>query len=146
MTARMFEILGVENNLGWNSDADFTVGDEVAVSPDIVIREPGWSLYSLDLEKALAWFVQLPYGTDLSNSVFAFRDQRRLARRLLQIALDEAVTLSQQVAPPERVIFGFSIGRCGSTLVSHVLNTCPQVLGAFGACRLPTFDHDKLQR
>jgi hypothetical protein len=43
--------------------------------------------------------------------------------------LDELIEVSSQIPPPTKVIFTFNIGRCGSTLVSHVLNTCPRVWG-----------------
>lgn len=129
MQAAVFDILGTAKDLGWNSAKDFVLGGAKAVPNETIIDEPDWSLYSLDLEQGQGWFVELPPGTDLSGSVFAFRDQRRLARRLLQISLDDLIAVSRRIKPPEKVIFVFSIGRCGSTLVSHVLNTNPDVWG-----------------
>jgi hypothetical protein len=129
MSATVFDLVETASDLGWNSDKDFVLGIGQAVSLQTLVDQPDWSLYSLDLEKGLAWFVELPPGTDLSTSVFAFRDQRRLARRLLQVSLDDVIEVSKQVQPPARLIFVFSIGRCGSTLVSHVLNTSPRVWG-----------------
>jgi hypothetical protein len=129
LAAIVFDIVSTATDLGWNSEKDFIVGSGNSVPSDAIIDEPGWSLYSLDLEQGFAWFVALPPGTDLSKSVFAFRDQRPLARQLLQLPLDELVSVSRRIAPPKKVIFVFNIGRCGSTLVSHVLNTCPSVWG-----------------
>ena len=129
MSATIFEILGTASDLGWNSEKDFELGAGQAVSPRALIDQQDWSLYSLDLEKGLAWFVELPPGSDLSTSVFAFRDQRRFARRLLEVSLDDLVNVSMQIPPPAKLILVFSIGRCGSTLVSHVLNTCQRVWG-----------------
>lgn len=148
MAATVFDIVGKARDLGWNSGKDFVLGDGSPAPAEIVTTERDWSLYSLDLEQGVAWFVELPSGTDLSNSVFAFRDQRQLARRLLQISLDELIAVSRQVAPPEKVIFVFSIGRCGSTLVSHVLNTSPQVWGlsepiAFPRLIMTNYDSDR---
>jgi hypothetical protein len=89
----------------------------------------------------------LPSGFDLSASTFAFRDQRQLARRVLQVSLDDLVEVSTQIPPPAKLIFIFSIGRCGSTLVSHVLNTCPGVWGlsepiAFPRLIMTNYDSD----
>jgi hypothetical protein len=39
------------------------------------------------------------------------------------------VELSRALPPPERLILMFNIGRCGSTLVSHVMNQVPGVWG-----------------
>ena len=129
MSATIFDILGTVSDLGWNSEKDFSLGPGQAVSPKKLIAQPEWSLYSLDLAKGLAWFVELPPGVDLSASVFAFRDQRLLARRLLEVSLDDLVEISTQIPLPAKLILVFSIGRCGSTLVSHVLNTSPRVWG-----------------
>lgn len=129
MTAMIFDITETVSDLGWNSEKDFALGDGQATSLQALVDQPDWSLYSLDLDRNLAWFVELPPGTDLSASVFAFRDQRRLARRVFQVSLDELIEVSPRIPPPAKVIFVFSIGRCGSTLVSHVLNTSPKVWG-----------------
>lgn len=129
MSATIFEILETVSDLGWNSEKDFVLGLGQATPLQTIVDQPEWSLYSLDLQKNLAWFVELPPEADLSASVFAFRDQRRLARRLLQVSLDDLIKISKQVHPPEKIVFVFSIGRCGSTLVSHVLNTSPRVWG-----------------
>lgn len=148
MGATVFDILGAAKDLGWNSAKDFVLGDGKAVPIETIVDEPNWSLYSLDLDQGQGWFVELPQGTDLSGSVFAFRDQRRLARRLLQISLDDLITFSRRIEPPEKVIFVFSIGRCGSTLVSHVLNTSPDVWGlsepiAFPRLIMTNYDVDR---
>jgi hypothetical protein len=129
MAATIFDILGTASDLGWNSEKDFSLGPGVTVSLQTLVDKRDWSLYSLDLQKGLAWFVELPPGFDLSPCAFAFRDQRQLASRMLQVTLDDLVAVSAQMPPPAKVIFIFNIGRCGSTLVSHVLNTCPRVWG-----------------
>jgi Sulfotransferase family len=129
MSATIFEILETVRDLGWNSEKDFVLGPGQAVSLQTLVNHPDWSLYSLDLSRGLAWFVELPPGFDLAASAFAFRDQRQLARRVLQVSLDDMIDMSRRIAPPTKVIFIFNIGRCGSTLVSHVLNTCPRVWG-----------------
>jgi hypothetical protein len=127
MSAIVFDILGTNSDLGWNSEKDFSLGPPQTVPLQMLVDQPEWSLYSLDLMQNLAWFVELPPGCDLSTSAFAYRDQRQLARRFLQVSLDDLIKVSSQVPKPKKVIFIFNIGRCGSTLLSHVLNTCPRV-------------------
>ncbi|MBA3908885.1 MAG: hypothetical protein C0524_03150 [Rhodobacter sp.] len=127
MSATIFEILEKVDHLGWANEKDFVLGDEEEVSSQVVSDQKNCSLYSLDLTKNLAWFVELPDGFDLSPSAFAFLDQHKEARRVLRVPLDELETVAQQCPLPRHVIFVFSIGRCGSTLVSHVLNCCPKV-------------------
>lgn len=129
MGATIFDILGTVSDLGWNSEKDFTLGSGLAAPLATLIEQEDWSLYSLDLAQGLAWFVELPPGSDLSASAFAFRDQRRLAQRMLQVSLDDLIEIAAQAPRPSKVIFVFSVGRCGSTLVSHVLNTSPMVWG-----------------
>ena len=148
MSATVFDILGTVSDLGWNSEKDFALDLGQTLSSQTLVDQPDWSLYSLDLERNLAWFVELPPGSDLSSSAFAFRDQRRLARRVLQVSLDDLIEVSTQIPPPAKVIFVFSIGRCGSTLVSHVLNTSPRVWGlsepiAFPRLIMTNYNSDK---
>jgi hypothetical protein len=149
MGATVFEIIETTADLGWNSAKDFVLGPGHSVPPQIVAEQPDWSLYSLDLTKGLAWFVELPAGTDLASSVFAFRDQRRLARRLLEMKLDDLIDVSAKIPLPPKIIFIFSIGRCGSTLVSHVLNTCSRVWGLSEPMAFPRLimnNYDSAQR
>ena len=89
MSATIFDIRETVSDLGWNSEKDFVLGAGQTVSPQTLVDQPDWSLYSLDLKRGLAWFVELPPGLDLSASAFAFRDQRQMARRVLQVSLDE---------------------------------------------------------
>lgn len=75
----------------------------------------------------MAVFVELPPGTDLAVSPFAYVTQHRLARRVATVSLEELEGLAAQVAVPQKVVLVFSIGRCGSTLLSHALNAVPDV-------------------
>jgi hypothetical protein len=127
MDATLFDIIGRSDRFGWADPADFHLGPGTQISSGIVARDPCWSLYTLDRDSDSAWFVDLPPDLDLSHSAFVYEDQRRAARRALQVPLDALDALAESVPPPERVIFVFSIGRCGSTLVSNVLNAVPGV-------------------
>jgi hypothetical protein len=148
MVAQVFDILEKVDRLGWPSEQDFRLGSGRVVSPEEVVRTQEWSLYSLDLDADLAWFVRLPEGCDLSGSAFAFLDQKRQALGVVQMSLDDLIAVARQVPPPRKVILVFNIGRCGSTLISHVLNTCPGVWGlsepaAFPRLVMMNYDSDR---
>ncbi len=127
MSATVFEILEKVDHLGWADENDFVMGAGEEISADVIAEQKNWSLYALDLPKNLAWFVELPEGLDLAQSAFAYLDQHKHARRVLRLSLAELEVVAQRCPLPERVIFAFNTGRCGSTLVSHVLNCCPGV-------------------
>lgn len=113
--------------IGWANLADFAVGPTADVTPRLIIDQPGWSLYGLDHAKGFAVFVDLPPGTDLAQSPFSYATQHRLARRVLTMSLADLEAVAELAPPIPRVVLIFSIGRCGSTLMSHALNTVPGV-------------------
>ncbi|KAF0116152.1 MAG: hypothetical protein FD150_637 [Rhodobacteraceae bacterium] len=127
MAAILHEVLAQRPPVGWANLDDFDLGPQAAVPSLLVIDEPGWSLYGLDHPRDLAVFVDLPEGIDLAESPFAYATQHRLARRVLTMPLAELETVATLAPPIPRVVLIFSIGRCGSTLVSHALNTVPGV-------------------
>lgn len=129
MRAMVFDILRKVDHLGWANEKDFVLGPGTPISQQVIVERENWSLYSLDLTTNLAWFVELPDGFDLSQSAFAFIDQHTNAKRVLRLSLDDLDAVAAQIPPPQHVIFVFNIGRCGSTLVSHVLNTSAKVWG-----------------
>lgn len=92
-----------------------------------MIDRPTWSLYGLDKARDLAVFVELPEGTDLATSAFVYATQHRVAQRVLTMSLTEFEQVAELAPPVGRVVFIFSIGRCGSTLLSHALNAVPGV-------------------
>jgi len=100
--------------------SDFQVRDGGAIDPQIVLREPNLSLYCLDFEQRQALFVETPQETDLSLAPFLYQAQYAAARRLLQVPFETLHRLAAEVViDPQRLILIYSIGRCGSTLVSR---------------------------
>jgi len=110
-----------------SSPSDFTLSDGQQVPPEIVLSSPDWSLYSIDAEKGIAMFVELPPGTDLATAAFVYMTQFELAVRAVVMPLDLLGPLSQQVELPENFGILFSTGRCGSTLASRILAQIPDV-------------------
>ena len=127
MDATLYDIVSHREHLAWSSGDDFVLGAGQPVSSRLAVEEPTWSLYTLDRDTESAWFVELPPDLDLSQAPFAYADQHKHARRALRVPLKALEGLSHAVPPPAHVIFIFSIGRCGSTLLSDVLNTVPGV-------------------
>jgi hypothetical protein len=79
------------------------------------------------VNKRQAVFVELPEGTDLSQSSFLYSQQYNEARRAALMPLDRFVAASRAIAPPAGLAFLFSTGRCGSTLASRILAQLPEV-------------------
>src|SRR4051794_5274877 len=131
------------------SPADFRVRDEGAVEPQIVLQQPNLSLYCLDFETRQALFVETPPEGGLSRAPFLYQAHYAAARRLVQIPYETLHRLAAEVTiDPARLILIYSVGRCGSTLVSHAFNAVDgveslsepdvftQMLGEWGASHL----------
>lgn len=102
-----------------------SVGSEAAATDGL---GPGWSLYSLELDRPrAAVFVRTDRPLDLTGP-FVMNQQRDQAREVLVVPLEEFVGLADEVAPPAELAFLFSTGRCGSTLASRILATLPGVV------------------
>ena len=107
---------------------DFTLGPGQPADASIVTDDADWSLYSLDLEGEKAVFVHLPPETDLSAAAFVHTLQLRAARKVLTLPLSALPDLSLAIPAPRKIVFIFSMGRCGTTLASHILRRVPGVL------------------
>lgn len=104
--------------------SDFTTDAGIPVDAAL-LSDPLWSLYSLDLTGGLAVFVRLAPDTDLSRHAFIPQAQFDAAEAVATVALDDLPALSKGLPRPDTTIFLFSIGRCGTTLANHILNTAP---------------------
>src|SRR5579872_320754 len=92
------------------------------VTAEIAVREPGWSLYGLDLEKRQAGFVYLPPHAETAAAAFSEQVQQTQAQRLLLVPFASLDRLAELARRPERIIHIFSMCRCGTTLVNWILN------------------------
>lgn len=100
---------------------DFTLTQGTVADGRLVIGEPGWSPYCLDAARQEVVFVHRPGGIDLSEAAFVGVTQFREADRVLCLPFAEVEGFAAHLRMP-KVIWIFSIGRAGSTLVSHALN------------------------
>ena len=108
--------------------ADFTCTAGDVADPEVVVTHPDISLYCLDEPQTRAIFVELPAGTDLRATPFVYQTQYERAHRLIAVPYDTFRALAHTLPPLERLIMIYSLGRSGSTLLSHLLNSVSGVV------------------
>ena len=121
MNTRMLTIAGKrrENPIAFVSLNDFEHHDAGATDPRAVLEQPNTSLYCLDHQNKRAIFVVTSPGVNLSEAPFYYQAQYQHAQSLIAVPYETLHELVDDVpVDPERMIFIYSVGRCGSTLVS----------------------------
>jgi hypothetical protein len=108
--------------------ADFSVKAGDAVDPAIVRRDPNISLYCLDEASKRAIFVELPADIDLAKAAFVYQTQYEHAVRLIALPYDSFIQVARELPAVDHLIMIYMTGRCGSTLLSHVLNELDSAL------------------
>ena len=93
-----------------------------------MLANPNISLYCLDDASKRAIFVELPPDTDLAKAPFVYRTQYEQAQRLIALPYESFIQLAHDLPRVENLIMCYMTGRCGSTLLSHVLNELDTVL------------------
>ncbi len=108
---------------------DFHLREIGRIPPGKILENPLITLYSLDFENRQAVFVETPADVDLSQAPFYFRTQFEKATRVLTIPFEAMIQLAKSVTIDDnRLIFIYSVGRCGSTLASQVFAQIPGVI------------------
>ena len=99
------------------------------VDAGIIIRNPSLSLYCLDDSKKRAIFVETPPDIDLSEAPFYYQAQFQHALRLIAVPYEDLHRLAREAGDPfEKLVLIYSVGRCGSTLLSRVFNQVHEVV------------------
>jgi hypothetical protein len=111
----------------FDSTQNFTLGPVRSEPSDIVLNEPGWTLFCFDVRNAQAIFLDNGEGVDLSKAPFCGYVQYEQAKRLALVPFSDLIALSEKIADPTNVVQLFNIGHCGSTLLHHVFNRVPGV-------------------
>ena len=102
------------------SPRDFCWEEAGTLDAAEALRDPRLSLYCLDGRRGRALYVRLPDSTDLRREPFVWRAQRLHAEELVAIDLDELEELADGMEDPgDRLVLLYSVGRCGSTLLSR---------------------------
>lgn len=101
---------------------DFLTRDAGPAEAAELLQQPRLSLYCLDASAQRAIFVECPDPAALYARPFLYQAQYEAATRLLSVPYAELHALAAQVrALADRISFIFSVGRCGSTLLSRTL-------------------------
>lgn len=94
-----------------------------------ILENPHLTLYSLDFENREAMFVETPADVDLSQAPFYSVKQREKAECVLAVPFETMIQLAQSVTvDDDRLVFIYSVGRCGSTLASQVFAQIPGII------------------
>ena len=94
-----------------------------------ILENPHITLYGLDFENRWAVFVETPAEIDLSQAPFYFNTQFEKAERVLTIPFETMIQVAKSVTIDDnRLIFIYSVGRCGSTLASQIFAQIPGVI------------------
>ena len=109
-------------------DQDFDYHTGTTVDSQIVIKQPNLTLYALDDQRRQVIFVETPLEVDLSSHPFYYMAQYQHAQRLVAVPYDDLMRLADALGPIEHLILIQSIGRCGSTLMSKILNENEHIL------------------
>ena len=113
---------------GWARLSDYTLGDGQTVSAAAVLTDPSLSLYCLDEPQQQFVFVQTPPTVDLSQAPFFFQAQFEHATHVVTVPFKTMLALAEQSQPDDSaLILLYSVGRCGSTLLSEAFNQLPEV-------------------
>lgn len=128
MHAQAFTITGRLKGLEVNlaSRDDFATGPVETLAINTVLGS-GWAPYCLDVARAEMVFAHLPPDVDLAEAAFVTTTQYRQADRIATVPFVALEDLTANLPMPSNLIWVFSIGRTGSTLVSHLLNGAPNV-------------------
>ncbi len=128
------QILTIKNKLRQNPTAlvglkDFDYSEDKAIDPDVVLKQPNLSLYCLDPENKRAIFVLTPTEINLCDAPFYYLEQYKTAQQLVAVPYDTLHKLATEVnLDSNRIILIYSVGRCGSTLLSRVFNQVDRVV------------------
>jgi hypothetical protein len=97
---------------------------EVATDEDLcaaVIERPNITPYCLDHENRRMVFAETPPATDVSKAPLYYRSQYEDAMRLIAIPYHLVHEIATRLpARFQELVFIYSVGRCGSTLMSNI--------------------------
>jgi len=107
---------------------DFRTEPREEISPHEVLANPGFSLYCFDLQSDVALFVECSDPAAVDRAPFYYQAQAKNAVGLVSMPLPIFHRVAREIPePPQGLLFVHSVGRCGSTLLSKVLEAVPSV-------------------
>lgn len=110
------------------SDFEFEVGEEI--DPQVLVTNPRITLYCLDHVNQRALFVENAPGVNLSREPFYYKTQYENTVNLYSATYDTLHELAKDISLDNRpLVFVYSVGRAGSTLVDSAINEVNGVVG-----------------
>jgi len=108
---------------------DFEYVEGEIIDPKIIIENSNISLYCLDQQNQRLIFVETSLDIDLSQAPFFYEAQYEYAERLFAVPFEDINQLVEEIKEPiEQLVLIYSVGRCGSTLLSKVFNQLDTVV------------------
>jgi hypothetical protein len=131
MSAKVLRILGRHRIIPESvvNLRNFYYFEHGTIDSTSVITNPNFSLYCIDDSSRRAIFVETPSHIDLSAGPFFYQAQFKFARRLIAVPYEELHRLAKSIRHPDgQAVLVYSVGRCGSTLLSKMFNSVSRVL------------------
>lgn len=108
---------------------DFQTTPGPTLPEETLLRDPSLSLYCIDPARRVALFVSTRPDARIYEEPFLYQAQNKHAQYLVSASFDTLDRLGTRAALRiKRIAFLFSVGRCGSTLVSRMLSVAPGVI------------------
>ncbi|MCP5100866.1 MAG: hypothetical protein GY943_35390 [Chloroflexi bacterium] len=117
-----------EDPTGFVSISDFEWTPGTPIDPQQILDDPTISLYCLDHPNQRAIFTQTPSDIDLTQFPFFYQAQFEHAQQLIAVPYDTLYKLTADISQEKNLILIYSVGRCGSTLLSQVFDTVDGIL------------------
>jgi hypothetical protein len=125
MNARIFKINRKTkiHPLGIADRTDFTCDEGEEIPIETLLKNPNMSLYCLDPEDRRVIFVETSDRSTLSDFPFYYIAQYEQAIRIATLEFETLHEISDRIPlNDQNLIFLYSVGRCGSTLISSAFN------------------------
>ncbi|MEH2336805.1 sulfotransferase family protein [Nostoc sp.] len=108
-------------------DFSYEIGEDI--DPKTIVDNPHITLYCLDLENQQAIFVETPSDIDIYEASFLYQAQYEYAQRLIAVPYQEFHQLAANIGDSiGQIAMIYSVGRCGSTLLSKLFSQVDTVL------------------
>lgn len=117
------------NELNIASRQDFQLKTPTSMHEDSIICNPQLSLYCLDDKSKSAVFVETPPEVEISQHSFYYQAQYEHAQRVVTVPYEILNRLAETMDREfHTLVFIYSVGRCGSTLLSRAFAQVNSIL------------------
>jgi hypothetical protein len=131
MKAQVFDVISREKILPFEAPAveDFELSEKGFVDAQSILENPNISLYCLEPQNQQAVFVETPDVNDILAAPFYYISQYEHATQVLKISYETLERLADQVIlDDQRMILIYSMGRCGTTVISSAFSQAEDVV------------------